>query len=54
MRVVIPTLIYGSETWLNAQARRQTEVFAIMCLRKICSIRRIIRVRNSYKREVRV
>ena len=36
-RVVIPTVVYGSETWsLSAQERRKIEVFKMMCLRNIC------------------
>ena len=39
-RVVIPTVVYGSETWsLSAQERRNIEVFEMICLRKICGIR---------------
>ena len=54
-RVVIPTVVYGSETWsLSAQERRKIEVFEMMCLRNICGIRRVDRVRNAIIREVRV
>ena len=46
-RVVIPTIVYGSETWsLIAQERRKIELFVI-CLRNICIIRRVDRVRNT-------
>ena len=51
-RVVIPTVVYGSETWsLSAQERRKIEVFEMMCLRNICGIRRVDRVRNTIIRE---
>ena len=46
-RVVIPTVVYGSKTWaLSAQERRKIEVFEMMCLRNICGIRGVDRVRN--------
>ena len=51
-RVVIPTVVYGSETCsLSAQERIKIEVFEVMCLRYICSIRRVDRVRNSLVRK---
>ena len=53
-RVVIPTVVYGWETWsLSAQERRKIEVFEMMCLRNICGIRRGDRVRNAIIREIR-
>ena len=51
-KVVIPTVVYGSETWsLSAQKRREIEVFGMMCLRSICGTRRVDRVRNLLARE---
>ena len=51
-RVVIPTMVYGSEMWsLSAGERRKMEVFEMMCLRNICGIRRMDRVRNAIMRE---
>ena len=51
-KVVIPTVVYGSETWsLSAQERRKIEVFEMMCLRNICSISAEDRVRNTIIRE---
>ena len=51
-RVVIPTVVYGSETWsLSAQERSRIEVFEMMCLRNICGLRRVGRVRNIIIRE---
>ena len=45
-------MVYGSEILsLCAQERRKIEVFKMMCLRNICGIRRINRVRNSLIRE---
>ena len=50
--VVIPTVVYGSETWsLSAQEKRNIEEFEMMCLRHICGIRRVDRVRNASIRE---
>ena len=47
-RVVIQTVLYGSEAWsLRAQESRKIEVFKMMCLRNICGINRVERVRNS-------
>ena len=45
-RVVIPTMVYGSKTWLSAQERRKIQVLEILCLRNICGITRVDRVRN--------
>ena len=54
-RVVIPTMVYGSETWsLSAQERRKIEVFEMMCLRNIYGIRRVDRVRNAIIKRRRV
>ena len=51
-KVVIPTVVYGSETWsLSAQERRKVEVFEMMCLRNIYGIRSVDRVRNAIIRE---
>ena len=47
-RVVMPTVVYGWETWaFNAQERRKIEV----CLRNTCGIRRVDRVRNAIIKE---
>ena len=47
-RVMIPTV----ETWsLRAQKSRKIKVFVMMCLRNICSIMRVDRVRNAIIRE---
>ena len=51
-RVVIPTVVYVSETWsLSEQERRHIEVFEMMCLSNICGVRRVDRVRNAITRE---
>ena len=36
---------------MNAQERSKIEVFEMMCLRKICGIRRVDRARNAIIRE---
>ena len=51
-RVVIPTVVYGSETWsLGIQERRKIEVFQMMCLRHMCGISRVDRVRKAIIRD---
>ena len=51
-RIAIPTVVYVSKTWaLSAHERRKIEVFEMMCLRNICGIRRLDRVRNGIIRE---
>ena len=51
-RVVIPSVVYGSETLsLSEQERRKIKVFEVMCLRNICGIRGVDRVRNAIIRE---
>ena len=41
-------MVYGSETWsLRAQESRKIEGFEMMCLRNICDIRRVNKVRNT-------
>ena len=51
-RVAIPTVVVVSETWsLRAQERNKIELFELMCLRNICGIRGVDRVRKSLIRE---
>ena len=47
-RVEIPIVVYGSETW---SGEKKIKVFQMMCLRNICAIRRVDRVRNSQRCE---
>ena len=52
-KVVIQTVAYGSETWpLSAQEKKKIKLFEMMCLRNICGIRRVDRVRDAIIREV--
>ena len=47
-RVLTPSVAYYSETWsLSAEERSKIEVVEIMCLRNICGIRRVDRMRNA-------
>ena len=49
---MIPTVVYCSEMWsLSAQEMRKLGVFEMMCLRNICGLRRVNRVRNALIRE---
>ena len=42
VRVVRPTVVYGSEMWsLSEQEKRKIKIFEMMCLRNICGIRRV-------------
>ena len=46
--VVVPTLLYGSETWsLNASERKRFEVTEMKCLRSMCGVSIRDRVRNE-------
>ena len=54
-RVVIPTVLYGSGTWqLSAHEEIKIRILKMMCLRNICGIRKVDRVRSAIIREVRV
>ena len=45
-------MVYGSEKWsLSVQQRRKLEVFEKMCLRSICGIRRVNRMKNLQMRK---
>ena len=51
-RLVIPTILQGSETWsLRPQKERNFEVFEMMRQRNICCIKRNGRGRNLLIRE---
>ena len=46
--VVVPTALYGSETWgLREEERRKLDVFEMGCLRSICGVTLWDRVRNE-------
>ena len=46
--IVEPSLLYGSEVWgLNTHERKRIEAVEMNCLRNICGVKRIDRVRNE-------
>ena len=46
--IVEPSLLYGSEVWvLNVHERKRVQAVEMNCMRNICGIRRIERVRNE-------
>ena len=46
--IVESSLLYGSEVWgLNVHERKRIEAVEMNCLRNICGLRRIDRVRNE-------
>ena len=50
--IVVPTVLYGCETWcLNARERKKVDVMEMKCLRSICGVRLVDRVRNERVRE---
>ena len=46
--VVVPTVLYGAESWgLKVQERNRLNVFEMRCLRSMCGVTRMDRVRND-------
>ncbi len=46
--VNLPTALYGTETWnMGAAERRRLNVMEKRCLRSICGVTRMDRVRND-------
>ena len=51
-RVVVPTVMYGSEAWgLRVEERRKLDVMEMRCLRSMCGVTRMDRLRNEVVRE---
>ena len=51
-RVVVPTVLYGAETWsLKEEERKKLNVFEMRCLRGMIGVTRLDRVRNVAVRE---
>ena len=51
-RIVVPTVLYGAEAWwLKAGAKKRLNVFEKKCLRKICGVTVMDRIRNEVIRE---
>jgi len=49
--IVVPTALYGAETWkVGAAERRRLNVMEMRCLRSMCGVTRIDRVRNEEMR----
>lgn len=51
-RVIVPTVLYGAETWgLRESERRKLNVFEMKCLRSMIGVTRYDRLRNVMVRE---
>ena len=51
-RIVVPTVIYGAEAWwLKEREKRRLNVFEMKCLRKMCGVTVMDRIRNEVIRE---
>ena len=51
-RVVVPTVMYGSGAWgLRVEERRKLDVMEMRCLRSMCGMTRMDRLRNEVVRE---
>merc|ERR1711895_362877 len=51
-RVVVSTIMYGSESWgLRVEERDKLDVAEMKCLRSMCGVTRMDRVRNEVVRE---
>ena len=51
-RIVVPTVMYGSESWgMRVEERNKLDVAEMNCLRSICGVTRRDRVRNEVVRQ---
>ena len=51
-RIVVPTVMYGSESWgMKVEERNKLDVAEMKCLRSMCRVTRMDRVRNEVVRE---
>ena len=51
-RVVVPTIMYGSESWgLRVEEREKLDVAEMKCLRSMCGVTRMDRIRNEVVRD---
>ena len=51
-KVIVPTVTYGSELWgMKESERRKLNVFEMRCLRSMCGVTRLDRIRNEEVRE---
>ena len=50
-KVVVPTVMYGSESWgIKATEKQKLNVFEMKCLRSVTGVSRLDRVRNEVVR----
>ena len=51
-RIVVPTVMYGSESWgMKVEERDKLDVAEMKCLRSMCGVTRMDKVRNEVVRE---
>ena len=51
-RIVVPTVMYGSESWgMRVEERKRLDVAEMRCLRSMCGVTRWDRLRNGEVRE---
>ena len=51
-KVIVPTVMYGSELWgMKNYERKKFNVFEMKCLRSTCGVSRLARIRNEEVRE---
>ena len=51
-KVIVPTVMYGSESWgMKETERQKLNVFEMKCLRSMAGVSRLDRVRNEVVRE---
>ena len=49
---MVPTVMYGSEAWgLRVEERRKLDVMEMRCLRSMCGVTRLDRLRNEVVRK---
>ena len=47
-RIVVPTVMHGSESWgMKVKEREKLDVAEMKCLRTMCGVKRMDRVRNE-------